>query len=132
LQLVLSWPVRILVVALLAFSIFVDGAGYWYRIINHSPLTGYVADMPPHFGDWQLYIHKGLDIQGGTHMELRLKDLPPGRTGLMRGGATMENLIGADIDAPTRADITVAGVGPEPPFSLSFLPAPPLRKSEPC
>ncbi|HEY8642050.1 MAG TPA: protein translocase subunit SecD [Candidatus Dormibacteraeota bacterium] len=79
-QLVLSWPVRILVVALLAFSIFVDGAGYWYRIINHYPLTGYVADMPPHFGDWQLYIHKGLDIQGGTHMELRLKDLPPGRT----------------------------------------------------
>jgi preprotein translocase subunit SecD len=80
LQLVLSWPVRILVVALLAFSIFVDGAGYWYRIANHYPLTGYVADMPPHFGDWQLYIHKGLDIQGGTHMELQLKDLPAGRT----------------------------------------------------
>jgi len=67
-------------VALLAFSIFVDGAGYWYRIINHYPITGSVADMPPHFGDWQLYIHKGLDIQGGTHLELRLKDLPGGRT----------------------------------------------------
>jgi len=79
LQLVLSWPVRILVAALLIFSVFVDGAGYWYRIANHYPLTGYVADMPPHFGDWQLYIHKGLDIQGGTHMELQLKDPPAGR-----------------------------------------------------
>jgi preprotein translocase subunit SecD len=67
------------VIALLLFSVFVDGAGYWYRIQNHYALTGYAPDMPPHFGDWQLYIHKGLDIQGGTHMELQLKGIPPGR-----------------------------------------------------
>jgi preprotein translocase subunit SecD len=79
LQLVLSWPVRIFVIALLLFSVFVDGAGYWYRLANHYPLTGYAPDMPPHFGDWQLYIHKGLDIQGGTHMELQLVGIPPGR-----------------------------------------------------
>ncbi len=66
-------------IALLLFSVFVDGAGYWYRIQNHYPLTGYAPDLPPHFGDWQLYIHKGLDIQGGTHMELQLKGIPAGR-----------------------------------------------------
>ncbi len=38
-------------IALLLFSVFVDGAGYWYRIQNHYPLTGYAPDLPPHFGD---------------------------------------------------------------------------------
>ena len=66
-------------IALLLFSLFVDGAGYWYRVVNHYSITGYAPDLPPHFGDWQLYIHKGLDIQGGTHMELQLKGIPPGR-----------------------------------------------------
>jgi preprotein translocase subunit SecD len=79
-QLVLSWPVRVLVVLLLIGSIFVDGAGYWYRIVNHYPLTGQVSDLPPHFGDYQIYIHRGLDISGGTHLELQLTDIPPGRS----------------------------------------------------
>ncbi len=69
---------RVIVLALLAFSLFVDGAGYWYRIANHYPLTGSAPDLPPHFGDWQLYLHRGLDIQGGTHMELQLTGIPPG------------------------------------------------------
>ena len=47
-QLVLSWPVRLLIVAILAFSIFVDGAGYIYRIANHYPLTGNVPEDVAH------------------------------------------------------------------------------------
>jgi preprotein translocase subunit SecD len=79
LQLVLSWPVRVIVLGLLLFSLFVDGAGYWYRIQNHYPLTGSVPGLPPHFGDWQIYLHKGLDLSGGTHLELQLSNFPPGR-----------------------------------------------------
>ncbi|MDQ6692427.1 MAG: protein translocase subunit SecD [Candidatus Dormibacteraeota bacterium] len=81
-QLVLSWPVRILVLGLIAFSLFVDGAGYIYRAINHLPLTGTVdaAQMPPSFSGWQVYIHRGLDLQGGSHLELQLTDIPPGRS----------------------------------------------------
>jgi preprotein translocase subunit SecD len=66
LQLVLGWPVRLIVIGLLLFSVFVDGAGYWYRIANHYPLSGPVAGLPPNFSGWQLYIHKGLDLSGGS------------------------------------------------------------------
>jgi len=87
LQLVLGWPVRILLIALLVVSLFVDSAGYVYRQVNHLPLTGQVdpATMPPSFSWWpfnngSIYIHQGLDLQGGSHLELQLTDIPPGRT----------------------------------------------------
>jgi preprotein translocase subunit SecD len=79
-QLVLSWPVRLFIVAVLVFSIFVDGAGYIYRIANHYPLTGNVPGLPPNFGGWQLYIHRGLDLAGGTHIEYRLTNFPAGQS----------------------------------------------------
>ncbi len=66
-------------VGLLLFSLFVDGAGYWYRIQNHYPLTGSVPGLPPSFGGWQVYLHRGLDLAGGTHLELQLSNFPPGR-----------------------------------------------------
>src|ERR671937_152670 len=79
-QLVLSWPVRIIVIGLLIFALFVDGAGYWYRLVNHYPLTGTAPGLPPNFGGWQLYVHKGLDLSGGTHLEYQMVDFPPGRS----------------------------------------------------
>jgi preprotein translocase subunit SecD len=79
-QLVLSWPVRLIVVAILLFSVFVDGAGYFYRIANHYPLTGSVPGLPPNFGGWQLYIHKGLDLAGGTHIDYQLTNFPAGQS----------------------------------------------------
>jgi preprotein translocase subunit SecD len=78
-QLVLSWPVRLFIVVVLVFSIFVDGAGYIYRIVNHLPLTGNVSGLPPNFGGWQIYIHKGLDLAGGTHIDYKLVNFPPGQ-----------------------------------------------------
>jgi len=75
-QLVLSWPVRLIVVGILLFSLFVDGAGYIYRIVNHYPLTGSVPGLPPNFGNWQIYIHKGLDLSGGTHIDYQLTNFP--------------------------------------------------------
>jgi preprotein translocase subunit SecD len=78
-QLVLSWPVRLLIVGLLVFSLFVDGAGYAYRIANHYPLTGDVPGLPPNFGSWQLFIHRGLDLAGGTHIEYLMTNCPGGK-----------------------------------------------------
>ncbi len=62
------------------FSLFVDGAGYIYRIVNHYPLTGSVPGLPPNFGGWQVYIHKGLDLSGGTHIEYKLVNFPAGQS----------------------------------------------------
>ena len=61
------------------FSLFVDGAGYIYRIANHDPLTGNVAGLPPNFGGWQLYLHRGLDLAGGTHIDYQLQNFPAGQ-----------------------------------------------------
>ena len=79
-HLVLSPVVRVILALVVLFTLFVDGAGYWYRIQNHLPLSGQVEGLPPHFGDWQLYIHKGLDLAGGTHLELQLTDIPANRS----------------------------------------------------
>lgn len=78
-QRVLSWWIRFPVIILLLFAIFVDGAGYWYRIVNHYPLTGSVPGLPPSFNGWQLYIHKGLDLSGGSRLLLQMKDMPAGQ-----------------------------------------------------
>jgi len=78
-QLVLSWPVRLLVVGILVLSLFVDGSGYVYRIANHYKLTGPVPGLPPNFGGWQLYFHKGLDLSGGTHIDYQLTNFPAGQ-----------------------------------------------------
>jgi len=69
----------LIVVAILLFSLFVDGAGYVYRIVNHYPLTGAVPGLPPNFGGWQVYIHKGLDLSGGTHIDYKLTNFPAGQ-----------------------------------------------------
>jgi preprotein translocase subunit SecD len=79
-QLVLSWPVRLFIIAVLMFSLFVDGAGYIYRIANHDPLTGNVPGLPPNFGGWQLFIHRGLDLAGGTHIDYQLTNFPAGQS----------------------------------------------------
>ena len=78
-QLVTSGLIRAIVVVVLIFSLFIDGAGYIYRVVNHYPLTGSAPSLPPNFGDWQLYFHKGLDLAGGTSLTLQMTDFPPGQ-----------------------------------------------------
>src|SRR5262249_25131238 len=73
LDLVLSWPVRIIVIGLLLFSLVVDGAGYIYRIVNHYPLTGsQTVPLPPNLFGRDIYVHKGLDLAGGTQLTLQM------------------------------------------------------------
>ncbi len=79
-QLVLGWPIRLLVIAALVFSLVVDGSGYIYRIANHYPLTGNVPGLPPSIAGWNLYFHKGLDLAGGTHIEYQLTNFPAGQS----------------------------------------------------
>ncbi len=79
-QLILAWPVRLLIVGILVFSIGIDGAGYVYRLVNHYSLTGNVPNLPPNYFGWQLYIHKGLDLAGGTHIDYQLVGFPAGQS----------------------------------------------------
>jgi len=67
------------VIGVLIFSLFVDGAGYVYRVVNHYPLTGAVPGLPPNFNGWQLFTHYGLDLKGGTDIQLQLTNFPPGQ-----------------------------------------------------
>lgn len=78
-RLVLAWPVRLLVIGLLIFTLVVDGWGIWYRVINHYPLTGFAPGMPPTINGATLFVHRGLDLSGGTHLELQMSNFPPGQ-----------------------------------------------------
>jgi preprotein translocase subunit SecD len=79
LDLVLSWPVRILVAGLLLFALVTDGAGYIYRFVNHYPMTGSVPGLPPNILGRDLFIHRGLDLAGGTHLTLQMSNFPAGQ-----------------------------------------------------
>jgi preprotein translocase subunit SecD len=81
LQLVLGWPVRLLIVGLLIFSLVVDGAAYIYRLQNHIPLN---APLPtgqaPQLLGSAVYVHRGLDLSGGSDLRLQLSNFPSGRS----------------------------------------------------
>ena len=122
-QLVLSWPIRIIVIGLLLFSLFVDGSGYVYRFVNHLPVTGNVAGLPPNFGGWQLYFHKGLDLSGGTQLTLQMGNFPPGQDRAsvqqrtidilqkrVNALGTTEPLVQASGSNHDRIDVQLAGV----------------------
>jgi preprotein translocase subunit SecD len=66
-------------IGLLIFALVVDGAGYIYRAVNHYPMTGSVPGLPPNLAGWQLYIHRGLDLSGGTYLQYQMTDFPPGQ-----------------------------------------------------
>jgi 5-(carboxyamino)imidazole ribonucleotide synthase len=60
-----------------------------------GPIVNEIAPRVHNSGHWT--IEGAVTSQFEQHIRA-ICDLPPGRTGLMRGGATMENLIGADLD----------------------------------
>jgi preprotein translocase subunit SecD len=73
----------IAVVALIA--IFIDGFAYVYRVATNQPLTGPIRGVPTlNVGflgfSQQIYVHKGLDLQGGTHLELQITQVRSGTT----------------------------------------------------
>src|SRR5207245_10588196 len=78
-----KWLLVILGVALLAA--FIDGYSYIYRFTSGQGLDKPLADKPtisvPALGiNWQIYVHKGLDLVGGTHLELQITNARSGST----------------------------------------------------
>jgi 5-(carboxyamino)imidazole ribonucleotide synthase len=60
-----------------------------------GPLVNEIAPRVHNSGHWT--IEGAVTSQFEQHIRA-ICDLPPGLTGLMRGGATMENLIGSDVE----------------------------------
>ncbi|HEV3232985.1 MAG TPA: protein translocase subunit SecD [Candidatus Dormibacteraeota bacterium] len=60
-------------------ALFIDGYTYIYRYFNHVPLNESLHTAPQLFGR-DLYVHKGLDLQGGTEIVLEIdpRSLPNG------------------------------------------------------
>jgi preprotein translocase subunit SecD len=70
------WMVLV-IVGLALLALFIDGFAYVYRVASHQPLTGPIIGRPNLFG-YEIFLHKGLDLQGGTRLELELSHLGPG------------------------------------------------------
>src|SRR6202035_1490607 len=69
------------VIAVLA--LFIDGFAYIYRVATNQPLTGPIRGIPTlNIGflgfSQQIFVHKGLDLQGGTHLELEITNVRSG------------------------------------------------------
>lgn len=77
----------ILLIAVVAA--FVDGYDYVYRFATNQGFSKQITDKPtfsvPALGiNWQIYIHKGLDLVGGSHLELQITNV---RSGISKGDA---------------------------------------------
>ena len=69
-----------LVIIVLILSLVIDGAGYIYRFTNKYPMTGNVPGLPPSIAGVPLFIHRGLDLAGGTHLDYQMKNFPPNQS----------------------------------------------------
>jgi len=71
---------RILVLIILAVglsALFVDGFAYLYRFASHQSLTGPFIGQHPNLFGYDIFVHRGLDLQGGSRLELQLKGIRP-------------------------------------------------------
>ncbi|TMF28380.1 MAG: hypothetical protein E6I25_08280, partial [Chloroflexi bacterium] len=74
-----------LIAVVAVIAIFIDGFAYVYRLATNQPLTGPIRGVPtlsiPFLGfQQQIFVHKGLDLQGGTHLELEITNVRSGIT----------------------------------------------------
>src|SRR5438128_8731917 len=72
-----------LIAVVAVIALFIDGFAYVYRLATSQPLTGPIHGIPtlsiPFLGfEQQVYVHKGLDVQGGTHLELEITNVRSG------------------------------------------------------
>ncbi|HYM51671.1 MAG TPA: protein translocase subunit SecD [Candidatus Limnocylindrales bacterium] len=73
----------LLIACVALIAAFLDGYAYIFRLATHQSLTGPINQVPylaiPALGlSQQIYIHKGLDLQGGTHLELQIVNVRNG------------------------------------------------------
>ncbi len=87
------WWIGAVVLVILG-ALFVDTYSYTYRFLVEHKSLSQKLNATPHIGGYDLYIHKGLDLQGGTELVIAVckgPNDPPGsncRSGLPKG-ATM-------------------------------------------
>jgi preprotein translocase subunit SecD len=72
-----------LIAVIAVIALFIDGFAYVYRLATNQPLTGPIRGTPtlsiPFLGfEQQIFVHKGLDLQGGTHLELEITNVRSG------------------------------------------------------
>jgi SecD/SecF fusion protein len=88
------WWIGTVVLVILG-ALFVDTYSYVYRFLVEHKSLSQKLNATPHVGGYDLYLHKGLDLQGGTELVIAICkgfNDPPGstcRTGLPKG-ATMD------------------------------------------
>jgi len=104
-----------LVAGVAVIALFIDGFAYIYRVATHQSLTGPINSRPqlsiPLLGFQQdIYVHKGLDLSGGTHLELQITDV---RSGLNVSNArdVALNIIERRVNASGYAESTVRPEG---------------------
>jgi SecD/SecF fusion protein len=61
-----------LVIIVVGVALFIDTYSYTYRFVHHQGITGKLTSPPPTLLGRQLYIHKGLDLQGGTELTIAI------------------------------------------------------------
>ncbi|HXA30303.1 MAG TPA: protein translocase subunit SecD [Candidatus Angelobacter sp.] len=87
------WWIGAVVLVILG-ALFIDTYSYTYRFLVEHKSLSQKLNATPHIGSYDLYIHKGLDLQGGTELVIAIckgPNDPPGttcRNGLPKG-ATM-------------------------------------------
>jgi preprotein translocase subunit SecD len=101
------------VVAVLA--LFVDAFAYIYRAATSQPLTGPLRGTPtlsiPFLGiNMPLYVHKGLDLQGGTHLELEISQVRSGMS-ITDARDTAINIIERRVNSSGYAESVVRAEG---------------------
>ncbi|HEY8739556.1 MAG TPA: protein translocase subunit SecD [Candidatus Dormibacteraeota bacterium] len=77
------------------FAIFIDGYAYIWRAANHIPAhDALAANHFPNLLGRDVYIHKGLDLQGGTEIVLEIdpRSLPTGTSLAVAQNSTVEVL----------------------------------------
>src|SRR5437879_3118487 len=72
-----------LIAVIAVLALFIDGFAYVYRLATNQALTGPIRGVPTlNIGflgfSQQIYVHKGLDLQGGTHLELQITQVRTG------------------------------------------------------
>jgi preprotein translocase subunit SecD len=105
----------LLIAGIALIAAFIDGYGYVYRIATHQPLTGPIDQRPylsiPFLGIRQeIYLHKGLDLQGGTHLELQITNVRSGKT-VREARDIAVNIIERRVNSLGTFEPIVRGVG---------------------
>ncbi|MFN2466012.1 MAG: protein translocase subunit SecD [Candidatus Dormibacteria bacterium] len=94
-------------------AMFIDGYSYIWRLTSHIALSTRLAQNQfPNFAGKDLYIHKGLDLQGGTEIVLEIdpRSLPRG-TDLPTAQASTVEVMNKRVNGIGVSEASVAAQG---------------------